>query len=1036
MATPWLTAIFALILLIVLLGTVALKEIPIQMTPDIDKPRLQVRVMWKGASPKDIEREIVTRLETSVSSLSGVKKVESDSRYGSGRITLTYSTGHDLDTALIKLLNKISSIDGLPEEASRPIVKTSNSEDSPIARLVLVKTKNSKIKDFSSLGNLVEFEIVEKLSRVEGISEITFRGGSKKELRISVDMNKLSNFGISINSLINTLKSSSAQLTAGELIEGKRTYTLRAEAISYTPETAKKIVVKSDFANNVTPSIVKLEDVADIYMSYKKPTSFRRINGQDAITFAVLREPNSNIVKTMEILSEEIKIINKNVLNPKGLNLISVYDETIYINDALSLVKQNILIGGFLAICILIIFLRNIVPTLIIMCAIPVSVIGTFVAIASLGLSINVISLAGLAFAVGMVVDASIVSQENIFRLKQSGYSAKNSAFSGASQVWKPILGSALTTVIVFVPVLLLELPVGQLFRDIGVAICVSVLISVIVSVTLIPSIASISLSDKKSVKKLFYLPIVDNLGKKFSNLICNYASWSISSLKRGLFLVVSFIFLSLIIVISYIPSLDYLPDGNRNFVFARIIVPPGYNKEATLEIAKAMENAARPLWEKKQDENTDKPKISRFFFVAFSGGAFAGAATEDPTRVREILPVLTYPVRAQPGARAFAQQASLFGRSVGGSRVIKINITGPSLDYINPIANKLIRFTRLKFPPKEGHQVRSVPPLSNGVPQIVIKPDIRKLADFGLTAKEFATALDVYNDGLRVSEIPFEGRLIDMTLLSNNSELNKIDDLNDFQILTKSGEIISLSQIADIEILGVPNQIKRLSGKRVVTIQLRPHENISLENAILTLENDIIKSSFNNLPQGVSIELSGAASELERTWFSMQQNVMIALFVIFILLTILMKSFLLPLIIILIVPIAAAGGLIALGVLNNFINQPLDMLTMLGFIILSGVVVNNSILMVEQTLFHKNNDNLDIKSSIIEATKNRIRPIFMSTLTSLFGLTPLVIFPGAGSELYRGIGTVVFGGLAMSTMLTLLIIPPLLMLVLGIKKS
>ena len=1029
------TAILALILLVVLFGSVALKEIPIQMTPDIDKPRLQVRVLWQGASPKDVEREVVTRIEKSVSSLAGVKKIESDSRYGSGRVTLTYSVGYDLDLALIKLLNKISSIDGLPDEASRPIVRTSNSEDSPIARLVLVKTKGSEISDFTSLGNLVEYEIVEKLSRVQGISEITFRGGSKKELKISVDMKKLTNFDISINNLINTLKSSSAQLTAGELIEGKRTYTLRAEAISYTPQSAKDIVVKSDFSIEGRSTVVKLEDVADINLSYKKPTSFRRINGEDAITFAVLREPNSNVVKTMENLSNEIKVLNKDILNPKKLNLISVYDETIYINNALSLVKQNIIIGGFLAICVLIIFLRNIIPTLIIMCAIPVSVIGTFVAIASLGLSINVISLAGLAFAVGMVVDASIVSQENIFRLKQKGFKAKNSAFNGASQVWKPILGSALTTVIVFIPVLLLELPVGQLFRDIGVAICVSVLISVMVSITLIPSMASISMSDKKEAKKLFFLPLIDNLAKRFSNIICKYADWSVSSLKKGLLVVLSFICLSFFIVISYIPSLDYLPDGNRNFVFARIIVPPGYNKEATLEIAKAMENAARPLWEKNDENNSDKPKISRFFFVAFSGGAFAGAATEDPDRVKEILPVLTSPVRAQPGARAFAQQASLFGRSVGGSRVIKLNITGSSLDDIKPIASKLIRSIRTKFPPKEGHQIRSVPTLNNSVPQIVIKPDIRKLADFGLTAKEFATALDVYNDGIRVSEIPFEGRLIDMTLSSNKSELNKLDDVRDFQILTNSGQIISLSQIASIEILGVPNQIKRLSGKRVLTIQIRPNENISLEEAISILEKDIINSSFNNLPKDIVIELSGAASELEQTWLSMQQNVIISLTVIFILLTILMKSFLLPLIIIIIVPIAGAGGIIALAILNNFINQPLDMLTMLGFIILSGVVVNNSILMVEQTLWHKEKENLDIKSSIIEATKNRIRPIFMSTLTSLFGLTPLVIFPGAGSELYRGIGTVVFGGLTMSTLLTLLIIPPLLMLVLKLKS-
>jgi len=1030
-------AILALVFLTIFFGFVALKDIPIQMTPDIDKPILQVRVSWQGASPDDIEREIITRLERSISSLPGIEKIESDSRYGSGRVTLTYNIGQEIDDATIKLLNRISTINGFPEEASKPIVRTSNSEDSPISRLVLIKTKNSKIEDMKTLGNLVEFEIIENLSRVEGVSEITFRGGSKKELKISVDMLKLANFGISINSLIDSLKNSSAQLTAGELIEGKRTYTLRAQSIAYTPKSAREIIIKTDNSSAVSSASLKLGDVADIYISYKDPTSFRRINGEDAITFAVLREPGANVVKTMNFLNAEIKNLNLNNLNAKGLDLYNVYDETIYINNAIDLVQQNIIIGGILAVIVLLLFLRSYRPTLIIMFAIPISVIGTFVMISSLGLSINVISLAGLAFAVGMVVDASIVSQENIFRLNQSGINSEKSALNGALQVWKPILGSALTTVIVFIPVLMIDLPVGQLFRDIAVAISVSVVISVLVSLTLIPTMAKLSLGNQDQNKnRILNIPFLDDLAKNLRKLILNYIEWSLKSLKRGLMVIIGIILISFVFVLSLIPPLDYLPDGNRNFVFARIIVPPGYNKEATLDIAKAMEKSARPLWEKKVETSEGKPKISRFFFVAYSGGAFAGATTEDPKRVKEILPILTKPVRSQPGARAFAQQASLFGRSVGGSRSIRVNITGPSLNQIKPIAQDLFRSIRKEFPPSQGHQVRSIPTLNNGTPQVIIKPNNLKLSEYGLNAREFATVLDVYNDGLRVSEIPFEGRLIDMTLLSSKRNLNKIDDLNNFSFVTKNGEIITLSQIADLEIVGLPNQIKRLSGKRVLSIQLRPNENISLEESIKILKDKLIKPMNKKLKNGVFINISGAASELERTWESMKQNVIIALFVIFILLTILMKSFILPLIVLVIVPTAAAGGIIALIFLNTFIKQPLDMLTMLGFIILTGVVVNNSILMVEQTMWHKKHENLNLKECILEATKNRIRPIFMSTLTSLFGLMPLLLFPGAGSELYRGIGAVIFGGLTMSTLLTFFMIPPLLMVALNFKKN
>ena len=504
-------AVAAMVFLIIAFGFVSLQKIPIQMTPDIDKPVLQVRVSWPGASPKDVEREVVTRVELAVSSLTGVETVESDSRFGSARVTLTYSVGQDMDIALVQLLSKVSSIDGLPFDAKRPTVRTSNSDDSPISRLAMIKLPGSKVQDLGSLGDFVEYEIIEKLSRIEGVSEITFRGGQKKELKVALDINKLAEYSISIPAVLEALRASSAQVTAGEIIEGKRTYSLRTEAISYTPKTARNIILRSETGLDGIPVNVKLEDVAKIYMSYKKPTSFRRLNGQDAITFAVIREPDSNVVEIIKNLKIEIEKLNNGILAENGLVLNNVYDETVYINAAIKLVQQNIIIGGILAICILMLFLRSIRPTSIIMLAIPVSVIGTFVAISWLGLSVNVISLAGLAFAVGMVVDASIVSQENIYRLKQSGMSAAMASYRGSKQVWAPILGSALTTVVVFIPILLLDLPVGQLFRDIGIAISVSVLISVIISITLIPSVASRILeSSKEKEEKWFSIKLID----------------------------------------------------------------------------------------------------------------------------------------------------------------------------------------------------------------------------------------------------------------------------------------------------------------------------------------------------------------------------------------------------------------------------------------------------------------------------------------------------------------------------------------------
>ena len=1021
-------AIVSLMILIVFFGYIAASSVPIQMSPDIEKPMLQVRVSWPGAAPEDVDREIIGRLEKEFSNLSLVEEISSNSSTGSARISLTYSSGADMDKSLTELVTKISGVSGLPYESKSPIVRTSNSDDSPIARLALIsKNPNENIDD---LGVFVEKEIMEPLSRIKGVAETTKYGGKKRTLKISVDPEKLVRYQIDLASIIETLRRSSVQLTVGSIEEGKRNYVVRTESNLYNLETAGNIILRSTINENNYSVPVFLKDVANIDFVSEKQSSFRRLNGSNSIIINILREQGSNVVETTKILKREIKRLNNEKLVNKNLSLKLVYTETTYISSALNLVKQNIWIGGSLALFVLILFLRSFFPTLIIFIAIPISVIGTFVAIAGLGLSINVISLAGLAFAVGMVVDASIISQENIFRLRQKGLNPVNAAYNGARQVWAPILGSALTTIIVFIPIILLNLPIGQLFRDIAIAISVSVIISVFVSITIIPMLSSKLLSGTSGkFQKSIKLPLVDFTANKIKQAIVKYAEFSIKKKFVGIVSVFIILISAGMFVYKFFPKLDYLPDGNANFVFGRILVPPGYSMPETLKIAEKMENAAKPLWNESNME-IKEPKISRFFFVAYSGGAFAGASAKDPSRVSELKSILMRPIFTEPGARAFVRQASLFGRSVGGSRSIRIDIMGTDLEKIHIITKRLHNLIRKEFPLKEGNQVRVLPNLSSGTPMIKILPNLNKLAQSGISVRDFSQAIDVFNDGLVITQIPIRGELIDLTLSGKNSDKLSLKDLEELPIVNKSGDILRVNQLSEIKFVSSPQQIRRISGRQSQSINLRPDENIPLESSVSKIQNEIIPKVLdqaNNL--SVVINIKGAASELNRSWIAMKKNVLISIVVIFFLLVILLRNFLLPFIIILSVPVACAGGLGGLTILNLFVLQPLDMLTMLGFVILTGVVVNNSILMVEQTVLHVREEKLNIKSAILETTKNRIRPIFLSTLTSLFGLIPLVIFPGAGSELYRGIGTVVFGGLALSTITTLIMIPPLLMI-------
>ena len=1020
-------AVVAIIFLAILFGYVALQNIPIQMSPDIEKPIYQVRVSWPGAAPADVDREIINRLEQELSSLNGIEELASSSSTGRANITLTYSLEQDMDKALILLLNKLAGVTGLPNDAKTPTIRTSNSDDSPIARLALLVRDGYTI-DLESLGKFVESDIVQTLGRTEGVSEVTFNGGGRREMRILIDPQKMTRYSVTLTEVLEALRNSSTLQSVGTVTEGKRSYPVRTELIAYTREKAKDIVIRTDITTDGTVVPLVLSDIADIELKIQKRTSFRRLNGEEAVILNVLREQGTNVVETMSRLRKQIEILNEKLLRDKGLDLRVIFEETTYISSAINLVKQNIWIGGCLAVSILILFLRSLIPTAIIFIAIPVSVIGTFVAIAGLGLSINVISLAGLAFSIGMVVDASIVSMENIYRLRQKGQNAKDAAYNGARQVWAPILGSALTTVIVFIPVVLLKLPVGQLFRDIGIAISVSVIISVIVSVTVIPTLAARFLSGSKDrFSDPLRIPIIDYLSKLFSDLIVAYAKFIVSRKAFGVILVLLIVSVSGFASYKYLPRLDYLPDGNANFVFGRLIVPTGYSMEETLRIAEKMESAAKPLWEGKTKEG-GPPEIDRFFFVAFQGGAFAGASAKDASRVSELQMVLMRPVFSEPGARAFVRQASLFGRSVGGSRSIRIDVTGSDLETIEPFVRDLDTLLSQKFPSSKGNQIRIIPSLDAGSPQVLITPNTLALARAGISVREFSSALDVFNDGANVLQIPINGDLIDLVVSGKNAQKLTMETLGNIPIIARSGNIMSLDQLANIEIVSAARQIRRIGGRQAISIRVRPNENIALEDAISIIDNEIINQLRGAASEkNISIFVRGAASELARTWSAMQSNVITAILVIFLLLVILLKSFSMPFIILLVVPVASTGGIAALALLNQFIKQPLDMLTMLGFVILTGIVVNNAILLVEQTILQVKEEGMQIYDAIVEATRNRIRPIFMSTLTSLFGLVPLVIFPGAGSELYRGIGVVVFGGLALSTFATLLIVPPLL---------
>ncbi|MDH3239196.1 MAG: efflux RND transporter permease subunit [Alphaproteobacteria bacterium] len=1032
-------AVMAGVLMIVAFGLMALQTIPIQLVPDVQRPVIDIRTNWRGEAPVDVEREVTNRLEEQIAGIEGVTELSSRSQFGQSRIRLEFEVGYNLDKGMLLINNRLSGVDDLPPEAEEPRLDSRGSEDIPIAYFVL-RRKPGNTRDMETYGDLIEDIIIDRIERVSGVSGADFRGGSKRELRIEVDPEKLAFYRLTVPDVLRRMRDASASISAGEVEEGKRRYLVRTEGEIRTVEQAKSVVlIRQQDNTSGRVGRVTVGDVADVVYGYKDPNSHRRYLGEDVITLQAFRESGSNVVKTMAAIRKAIDELNKYELAQENLFLTWVYDETVYIDSAIGLVQQNIWFGGALAALILILFLRSWRPTLIISLAIPVSVIGAFVAMAALGRSINVISLAGIAFAVGMVVDAAIVVLENIYRHREMGKPPMEAAMAGAKQVWPAVFASALTTVVVFAPILALKLEVGQLFRDIAVALSVAVTLSLIVSVTVIPALSRKLLTTVGDEGyKRFSIPGIDHFGRWFAAGVMGVTRLVVRSKIAALAVVCAVVGGTTLFTIFSMPPLDFLPDGNRNFVWGRITPPPGYNLATMTRVANDIEAAVKPYWASlhgRESRPGQPPKIDHFFITSRTDQAFVGASSTDPARAAELEDVIEEPVLKEPGTRGSVEQSSIFSRGIGGSRSIRFDISGPDLEANIEVARRADDLLRDVLPRSEGHRVRPRPGLEFGAPEIRIIPDQLRLSDAGLTARDLAQTIDAFNDGIRITEITVGGKRIDLSLTGPDKLVKETQGISNLPVVTPDGRIIPASSLAEIQVTAGPTQVWHLERARYVMLQIRPSKLVPLETTIQRIQEKVLDPlRKEGLPPGVKIRLSGAADNLTQTWHHLQFDLLIAVVIVFLVMAVILESFIYPLIIMLSVPLATAGGMLGLWILNTAVlpdtdRQPLDMLTILGFIILIGTVVNNAILLVTYTVENVRHNGMTPEEAILDSTRTRLRPIFMSTLTTVFGMLPLVVAPGAGSELYRGLGSVVVGGLALSAVLTLLIIPPLLSL-------
>ncbi len=987
-------------LLVAIFGALSFLRLPIQMAPEVQRPIISINTGWRAAAPNEVESEILEPQEDVLRGLPGVEQMTSTASQGSASISLEYEVGMDMNRALIEVMNRLNQVPRYPVDANEPVINLGGDRRGEAIAWFALRTKPENTRPIVEYQDFVDEVIRTRLERISGVSQSGAFGGRGYEVRISFDPYKAANIGIDLTSIAAELGANS-DVSAGSTEVGRRQYTVRF-AGKYEIESLGELVLAWREGRPV-----KLRDIADINLVLQDSGGSLSQNGGPSIAINVSAEPGVNVLDVMAEVKTTIEELRKEQLEPRGLNITQVSDQTEYINQSVEMVFSNLALGIMLAIGVLWWFLRKFRATLMVALAIPLCMAVAFIVLDSVGRTLNIISLAGLAFATGMVLDAAIVTLENIVRQREMGRSPQESSERGTMQVWGALLASTVTTVAIFMPVVFLEDEAGQLFGDLAVTISVAVVASLLVAVTVLPTAARQWLGDAE-LKDLHH-HWWDNVSNKIMKLT--------DTRSRRLGWIFGLTVIPLVVGFLVIPPADYLPEGKRNFVFGFLQPPPGLGVETGREeITDVINERLGPyLTGEKQ------PQIENYFLGLFGSRGFFGGRAVNDDEVDEMLRVLNSEiVTGFPDTFGFAGRAPIFGGARGG-RQIAVDLQAANFEALLEAGGAGFALLREKLPQA---RVQPLPGLELAEPEIRLIPDDRAIAEVGWNRSRMATIVRALGDGSFVGEY-FDGDRR-LNVIMRAEQWDSPEALASMPVATARGDVVALSELARMERTAGPTQIRRIDRRRTLTLQVTPPAEMALEDAIELIDTEVVPGIQALLPPDGSVSLRGTAEALDQALTAITGSFLLAVVILYLLISALFRSFKDSLLVLLTIPMATVGGLVALRVLDLISGQTMDLLTMIGFVILLGLVVNNAILLVYRARDGER-EGLNRHDAVQSAVRLRLRPILMSTMTSIFGMLPLMLVPGSGTELYRGLATVIVGGMLVSTLFTLILLPSLL---------
>ncbi|AWL11572.1 Nodulation protein NolG [Saliniradius amylolyticus] len=992
-------AVIVVFLILGILGATALTQLPVQLTPNIERPQITVVNFWRSAAPEEMESEIVQPQEEVLQSVVGVEKLSSTIRAGLAYTTIEFAIDANMQQAFIDVVSAINQAPGRPREAAEPQIVLGQL-DMGFSTLLIQNLSEDGNKDFSAYQEMIKQNVAPRLRTIEGITDVNLNSYLEGELQITVDPYRMAALGLSLSQLMQNI-ANARDVSGGFAEVGRREYTVRYNGQYSTEEFGNMVVAYNDGRP------VYLQEVATVTKGYREQRNFAYRNNQPAFYITLSAAKNANTIAIMDELKQRVGQINEQILAPHDLNLVLSFDPSTHIKRAIELVKGNLGIGIILAMLMLYAMLRGVTATLLIGITIPVSLLAAIWGLSLMDRSLNIISLAGLAFSTGMVLDAAIVVQENIVRLRRSGLPLTDAAIQGTREVVPALFASTLTTIAIFTPIIFMQGVEGQLFMDLALTMTFSVGASLLAATLLLPVVAVMALRRDTGNKS------TDVFWQRLAGL---YQRLMNTRLKQA----IAFVALlpgALMIIALMMPRADFLPEAKWEGIITVFNVPPGANYAVLeKEIGQLLINRLEPY-----RTGGKKPAIRDYNIAMSAGGRVLFIYPKDPAKVKDVLRLLNEEILVGlPDTQAFSFQQSLLSMRTGGSRTVYMNFSGDINQTTRLVAKRAMGRIQDTL---AGSVVRPLPGLSDKQPELSVVPDDYALAQSGVTRADIGNAVRVLTDGAYAGEYYDGDRRLDIIL--KGQAWNTPEQLSAMPIYTPAAGVKTLDQLTTQQRTVGPVSLRHVNGQRALTLAITPPGNIPLEDVISRLR-DIIGEIQPELGGQAFISLSGGSDNLKDTISTMSANFGFAILILFLLMMALFRSAVDSLLVLLSTPVALAGGVLALSILNLFTHQALDLLTMIGFVILMGLVVNNAILLVDKTR-RAQSQGASLNDAISEAVRTRIRPIYMSTLTSVIGMLPLAVIPGIGSEIYRGLAVVIVGGMLASTLFMVIHIAVLL---------